>query len=62
MSVKASSHYLDNTIENVRRLSWDLSPLALEQFGLATAIRNLLENFSKHYHIQWEPSQVDTHR
>lgn len=51
--------YLDNTIENVRRLSWDLSPSALEQFGLATAIRNLLENFSKHYHIQWEPSQVD---
>jgi PAS domain S-box-containing protein len=52
--------YLDNTIENVRRLSWDLSPSALEQFGLATAIRNLLENFSKHYHIQWEPSQVDS--
>ena len=25
--------YLDNTIENVRRLSWDLSPSALEQFG-----------------------------
>jgi PAS domain S-box-containing protein len=51
--------YLDNTIENVRRLSWDLSPSALEQFGLATAIRNLLENFSKHYNIQWEPRQVD---
>jgi PAS domain S-box-containing protein len=51
--------YLDNTIENVRRLSWDLRPSAFEQFGLATAIRNLLENFSKHYHIQWEPSQVD---
>jgi PAS domain S-box-containing protein len=52
--------YLDNTIENVRRLSWDLSPSALEQFGLATAIRNLLENFSKHYNIQWEPSQVES--
>ncbi len=52
--------YLDNTIENVRRLSWALSPSALEQFGLATAIRNLLENFSKHYTIQWEPSQIES--
>ena len=35
-------HYLDNIIENVRRLSWDLNPTVLEQFGLATAIKNLL--------------------
>ena len=57
---EALLNYLDNTIENVRRLSWDLSPSALEQFGLATAIRNLLENFSKHYNIQWEPSQIES--
>ena len=52
-------HYLDDIIENVRRLSWDLNPAALEQFGLATAIKNLLEEFSKHYAIHWEPSQVE---
>jgi PAS domain S-box-containing protein len=52
--------YLDNTIENVRRLSWDLSPSALEQFGLATAIRNLLENFGKHYAVQWDPRQLES--
>ena len=52
--------YLDNSIENVRRLSHDLTPSALEQFGLATAIRNLLENFSKQSHVQWEPSQIDS--
>jgi PAS domain S-box-containing protein len=51
--------YLDDSIENVRRLSRDLSPLALEQFGLVPAIKNLLENFSKHYNIQWDPSQIE---
>jgi PAS domain S-box-containing protein len=53
-------NYLDSTIENVRRLSWDLSPSALEQFGLATAIRNLLEQFSLHFTIHWEPSQLES--
>jgi PAS domain S-box-containing protein len=52
-------HYLDDSIENVRRLSMDLTPLALEQFGLAPAIKNLLENFSKHYNIQWDPGQIE---
>jgi PAS domain S-box-containing protein len=52
-------HYLDDVIENVRRLSWDLNPTVLEQFGLATAVKNLLEDFSKHFAIQWEPPQVE---
>jgi len=52
-------HYLDDIIENVRRLSWNLNPSALEQFGLATAVKNLLEDFGKHYDIQWEPSQLE---
>jgi PAS domain S-box-containing protein len=52
-------HYLDDIIESVRRLSWDLNPTVLEQFGLATAVKNLLEDFGKHYTIQWEPPQVE---
>jgi signal transduction histidine kinase len=52
-------HYLDDVIENVRRLSWDLNPTVLEQFGLATAVKNLLEDFSKHFAIRWEPPQVE---
>ena len=52
-------HYLDDIIENVRRLSWDLNPAVLEQFGLATAMKNLLGDFGKHYAIRWEPSQVE---
>jgi signal transduction histidine kinase len=52
-------HYLDDIIENVRRLSWDLRPLALEKFGLATAIKNLLKDFGKHCDIQWEPQEIE---
>jgi PAS domain S-box-containing protein len=52
-------HYVDDIIENVRRLSWDLNPTVLEQFGLATAVKNLLEDFGKQYCIRWEPPQVE---
>ena len=52
-------HYLDDIIENVRRLSWDLNPSVLEQFGLATAVKNLLGDFGKHCSIRWEPTQVE---
>jgi PAS domain S-box-containing protein len=51
--------YLDNSIENVRRLSHDLSPSALGQFGLAAALKNLLENFSKRFKVQWEPRYIE---
>jgi PAS domain S-box-containing protein len=56
---EALPHYLDDIIENVRRLSWNLNPSVLEQFGLATAIKNLLEDFGKHYFLRWEPPQVE---
>jgi PAS domain S-box-containing protein len=52
-------HYLDTLIENVRRLSWDLSPTVLEQFGLSIAIKNLLQEYGKHYSVQWTLSQVE---
>jgi PAS domain S-box-containing protein len=50
--------YLEETIEKVRRLSWDLSPAALEQFGLFTALKNLLEEFGKYMDIQWAPEAM----
>ena len=52
-------HYLDEVIENIRRLSRDLSPSSLEQFGLASAIKNLLQNFGKHYNIRWSETEID---
>ncbi len=54
-------NYLEGLIEKVRRLSWDLTPAAIEQFGLTTAIKNLLEEFSN-LDIQWLPgglSEID---
>jgi signal transduction histidine kinase len=44
--------YLDLVIENVRRFSGDLSPYVLEYFGLSVALRRLLNDFSKSYHIE----------
>ena len=41
--------YIDQTIENVRRLSRDLSPAVLEDLGLTAAIRWLVDNFDRNY-------------
>ncbi len=42
---------LDAVVNNVRRLSRDLSPMMLEDLGLSAALRRLIQEFSKHYHI-----------
>jgi len=39
--------YIDEVIENVRRLSRDLSPALLAELGLALALKRLLEDFGK---------------
>ncbi len=41
-------HYLDGVIENVRRLSRDLSPSILEDLGLESALKYLLDGVGKH--------------
>lgn len=43
--------YIDEVVENVHRLSRDLSPLILENLGLSSALRWLTEEFSKRTHV-----------
>jgi signal transduction histidine kinase len=43
------SDFLDGIIEKTRRISQELEPSVLEDLGLTTAVRRLLEEFSQHY-------------
>ncbi|MBM4274600.1 MAG: PAS domain S-box protein [Deltaproteobacteria bacterium] len=43
--------YIDQIIENVRRLSWDLSPSILEDLGLSSSLRHLLHEICKNHEI-----------
>jgi signal transduction histidine kinase len=49
---KSLSHHVDGMIENVRRLSRDLSPLLLEDLGLSAALQWLINNLAKNYSIK----------
>ncbi len=53
------SRYVDQVIEEVRRLSRDLSPSILEDAGLLVAIRWLIGNSSKTYHINMTMDVMD---
>jgi PAS domain S-box-containing protein len=44
--------YLDGVIDNIRRLSRDLSPAILEDLGLQSALKYLINGVSKHYTIR----------
>ena len=44
--------FVDQIIENVRRLSRDLSPTILDDFGLSAALRWMINNFAKSYAIK----------
>jgi PAS domain S-box-containing protein len=45
--------YLDGVIDDVRRLSRDLSPAILEDLGLQAAVRYLIDGVSKHYAVRY---------
>jgi signal transduction histidine kinase len=54
-----SLHYIQQTIENVRRISRDLSPSTLDDLGLTTAIRCLIEDFEKASEIKISADMPD---
>ena len=45
--------YVNEVIENVRRLSRDLSPAILEDLGLMSALKYLFDGFSQHYDLKY---------
>jgi PAS domain S-box-containing protein len=44
--------YIDTVIENVRRLSWDLSPSSLEDLGLSSSLAYLVDEICRNNNIQ----------
>jgi signal transduction histidine kinase len=50
-TLQETREHLDYVIENVRRLSRDLSPSILEDLGLSAAIEWLISDFARHYNI-----------
>ena len=53
---KQNLQYIDQIIDEVHRLSRDLSPSILEDIGLTPALRWLIDNFARHYGVK-----ADTH-
>jgi two-component system sensor histidine kinase UhpB len=53
--------YLDGVIDDVRRLSRDLSPAVLEDLGLQSALKHLISGVSKHYAVShtFEAADLD---
>jgi PAS domain S-box-containing protein len=56
---KENLQYIDHIIENVRRLSRDLSPSIIEDLSFTRAIQWLINNFVKHYDIAVKPDIRD---
>ena len=58
---RESVRYIDETIENVRRLSQDLSPSVLEELGLSAALRKLFHHFRNSFevHVVRKVSDLD---
>jgi PAS domain S-box-containing protein len=51
--------YIDETIDNARRLSRDLSPSLLDDLGLTASLKHLLEEFGKHYGIKLDAVEME---
>jgi len=57
-----SMQYVDQVIENVRRLSHDLRPLVLEDLGLTAALQALFKEFAKNSRINISINMINIDR
>jgi len=54
-NIEALQPFIDDVLDNVRRLYFDLSPGNLEDLGLTGALRQMLDTFTKqHKEIRWQ--------
>jgi signal transduction histidine kinase len=51
--------YIDQVIENVRRISRDMAPSVLEYFGLSATLKRMLNDFAKKHEIEVVQDMVD---
>lgn len=51
--------YINEVVEDVRRLAHDLSPSLLDNVGLAAALRHLLDGFRQFYQIRENLQELD---
>lgn len=49
---------LNQLVEEIRRLARDLSPTMVKDLGLSSALRRLIEEFTRHYHIAADIDQM----
>jgi PAS domain S-box-containing protein len=52
-------HYIDQVIEDVRRLAQDLSPSVLEDLGFSAALRKMVNQFTKHHYLNCSLDVID---
>jgi len=50
--LRAYLSYIDQTVENVRRISQDLNPSILEDLGLTAALRWLVGEFLEYHQVE----------
>ena len=50
---------LDRLVDEVRRLARDLSPTMVRDLGLSSALKRLIEEFSRHYDVQADIDQME---
>jgi len=50
--------HLDQLVDEVRRLSRDLTPTMVKDLGLSSALQRLIEEFTRHYNISADIEQV----